>query len=360
MCGIVAYKGETPIKFEKVLSIAYRNRHRGEDGIGIIYEQEGKIRVIKNLYSLVELHSGMLSKDRYCKRTRIGSFELTCNDEVLYNTEQTKFAEYVTKLKEKESKFVYLHHRKGTYGDQTIENQHPIIIDDKYYIHNGTAYGIESVRGYLELINGMVFTTDTDTEIIAILYNLLLEQLDGDKAKVIEEMGKMFPSGFGILIEITKDLKVTIIKDYSRSIWYYGLDEGYMLMSEPSPDIVRYSQVGMVADGIYDANTLTYYDYIDKYTLADDCWNTYSGIDDYRKEKVGKCDICKETKYIKRTLNLPNHPSITNQSVDICFECLSMYKKKEEEKEETITEKMSKFGQYVGLVKEKVFTYVND
>jgi len=32
MCGIIAYKGNIPISLRQIIELAYRNRHRGEEG----------------------------------------------------------------------------------------------------------------------------------------------------------------------------------------------------------------------------------------------------------------------------------------------------------------------------------------
>jgi len=361
MCGIIAYKGNIPISLGQTIELAYRNRHRGEDGIGIIYEEDGKLKVIKNLYSLTELHEGKLSEDLYYKRVRVGSFEYTCKDEDVYKENQESFKKYVDKISSKKSKFVYLHHRKGTYGEITLENQHPILINDKYYIHNGTAYGIDTVKKYLELMEGCVFNTETDTEVLAVLYNKLMDRFDGDKDKVYKEMTGMFRDGFGILIEIDKNENVTIIKDFLRDIWYYGFKGGYLLSSEGNPNIKEYYEVGYLPEDIIDMNNIEYIDDMENYKLADEGWNELTYNSAYYRESIGTCEICKNEKLVRSNIQCSPHPIHSGTYKKVCFNCILNWKPNTKKEISTIDDKMKQFGKYIGKEYEEpiVMEYAN-
>lgn len=344
MCGIVAYKGNRPTKIRDLIEIAYQNKHRGEDGIGIIYKDGDKKKYIKNLHSLTELHNGKLDKDYCVKRLKVGSFEYTTRDDDKYEEEQKKFEKYVEKIGNISTKFAYIHHRKATYGDITLENQHPILIGDKLYLHNGTAYLSDSVKRYLEVMEGLVFKSQTDTEVLATVYNRLNEYFKGDKEKVYNELSRIFSTGFGILIEVDEDGNVGIIKDCTRKLWYYQFEDCYMLVSEPYSPFVDYSDVGLIPNGYTDMNDVRIIPMLDKYNKAKEAWEySYNGTPFYRQEK---CEICAVSKDIKGSFHCEGHPIKDGKKINVCFECLCLWKDREGSKD--VSDKEAKYGRYLG------------
>ena len=62
MCGIVGYIGKKKIGLDNLLLNAYFNEYRGDDGIGILYTQDGKTNVEKLLYKLSEVNTEKLDE----------------------------------------------------------------------------------------------------------------------------------------------------------------------------------------------------------------------------------------------------------------------------------------------------------
>lgn len=354
MCGIVAYKGNEPKTFKEIINLANRNKHRGEDGIGIIYEEDGQIKHLKNLYSLTELVSGELDKDTYSKPKRVGSFEYRIEDNEAYEKNQRAFKKYVDKINKKSSNFIYLHHRKGTIGNISLENQHPVKVGNNLYIHNGTAYLSDTIRRYVEVMEGVIFNTETDTEIIAYIYQKYKDYFDGDCEKAYNELTKIFDSGFGILIEITPEGNVTVIKDDCRKLWYYQLGESYLMTSEPNPYINGYTDIGYLPTGIIDMNKPYIVSIRDTYESALNAW-----IENGQNYNESKCDKCNtEGKIVKSSYLCGEHPVKNTQGTYACFECICLAGHKENTKSNTtdikklVNDKIEKFGIYLGSIKD--------
>jgi len=327
MCGIVGYIGKNNIPIRQLVKNAQFNSYRGNDGIGIIHKNDnGKLDVNKFLYELDEVASKTLSKNRTTKVVRVGSFEYSTYDKERYKLEASKFKSDMTSILNKSSELAFLHHRKATYGADTMENLHPIKINNKYYIHNGTAWGMQSIKSYLEVMMGKKFTSETDTEVISVLYNELLKKYKGDTKQIYETFQEMFTSGWGILIEITEDGKVTVIKDSCRDLWLYKTyDKGIIVISEPTPFLNKFDKVIKLGDGIIEINMKTN-DGTDYTEWANKTYNWWKEADDDKKE-IKKCDICKTEKYSLSTYHCTGHPQ-ENDRDDRCFQCMVLNTKK--------------------------------
>ena len=321
MCGIVGYIGKTPITLKSLVDNAEFNSYRGDDGVGMIYLDNDKFKIRKYLLTLEEIKDTTLKEDRVCVKTRVGSFEFNTIDKEAYNKKNEEFSRKMKQILNLESKFAFIHHRKGTYGDDSIKNLHPIKFQDKYYIHNGTAYGIYAVRNYLQVFHNMKLTSEIDTEILGILYTKLKETYS-DKSDVYKSLQDMFPNGWGVLIEIdTKSGDVTIIKDNTRELWLYILDSGgIMLISEPTPYIDSFKKVIRLSSGIFSLRNKDYVgiDYTEELTQALTDWNNLNQL------KFIKCDRCEKTKYVTRI-----NRQYSNVFDDFCLEC-QLFKLKEQ------------------------------
>ena len=327
MCGIIGYIGKKGIDVESLVKSAQYNSYRGDDGIGILYEKDNKWYTKKQLYKLEELLTGCLDKEKIKKQVRIGSIGTTVEDEEKYNEKQKKFESYAERILDIKSNTIFLHHRKGTYGGKTVKNLHPIKYDKKFYIHNGTAE-VHSVKTYLEINTDIVFKSETDTEVLANLYNFLKKTYKNNMKKIYEAMLSMFPDGWGVLIEIALDGTVTVIKDYERNLWLYKRDDdGIILVSEPTPYIKEFDKVIYLEGGIFkiDKNTEgTDYTDISENVLIEVIKSLESDDIDMKK----KCDKCSIEKPVISMLGLTGHPF--GKSEDICFECMVLEWDKEE------------------------------
>jgi hypothetical protein len=349
MCGIIAWQGTKAKTFEEILEYAYVNKYRGEDGIGIVYEEDGEIKHLKNLYPLHEIHEIKLDDTTCVKKQRVGSFEFITKDEDNYNEKQKAFTKYIHKLNKKSSKFIYMHHRKGTMGDISLENQHPIKVGNNLYIHNGTAYLSDAVKRYLEVMEGLIFNTETDTEVVATVYNKFKEYFN-DEEKAFEELTNIFDSGYGILIEITPEGKVTVIKDECRRLWYYQFTDGYLMTSEPISSIEGYTDIGYLPYGITHMDKPLIISKKEEYDSAVEAWNIKPNFSE-TAYKLGKCEICNtDNKLTKSTYYVGDHPVKEDQALHVCFECLCLYKSKTEETnpEDRLEDKIAKYGNLIG------------
>ena len=324
MCGIVGYIGTKEKKIGELLKNALFNVYRGNNGVGIIYldSKDGKIHIDKYLYKLQEMYNSELEEERATKTTSIGSVEFVEKDEGRYEQLQNKFKKEMSKLLDTRSSFVFLHHRKATYGGNEIKNLHPLEFKDKYYIHNGTA-SVDSVKAYLQLHTKIEFTSETDTEVLAMLYNHLKDLFKNNMDKVYEHLKRMFPNGWGVLIEICRDGTVTLIKDYSRGLWGYKMnDDGYVYISEPTPYIRYYSKLHFLNEGIYELGKDI--DGEDFTTMSKKVLKWW--VEALKTENLvdyeHKCDICKsEDKNTLSTNQCEDHPFGGTRD-DMCYECM--------------------------------------
>jgi glutamine phosphoribosylpyrophosphate amidotransferase len=322
MCGISAYIGDADREIKDILASAVNNKHRGDDGVGIIFKDKNKkLTVCKNLLHLDEMFDAKLEENRALRRKKIGSIGMMCKDDELYGKLQTEHEKEMNKLLTTKSNLIVVHHRKATCGDNKIENLHPFEYDGKYYVHNGTAEGYQSIKNWLEINNGIKFKSDTDTEVLAVVYNLLKENFKGKPKEVFKRMSSMFPKGFGVILEIT-DSNITIIKDEERELWAYVYgknQERVYLISEPSPGRDKFNKLWRVAPGIYDVTGMVVTDYTKEGKDALKCWNDTFNIS---HPKTGKCDCCKsENKVIASAYYITEGP-LKESKEDRCYECL--------------------------------------
>ena len=328
MCGIVGYIGKKGVTIRQLVKNALFNSYRGDDGVGILYlNSDNKLKVEKYLYELVEVFDKEIDKTRTSKRERVGSFEFTTFDKDEYDKENSKFKDEMKTLLNTKTNLAFVHHRKATYGDDVIENLHPIEYKGKHYIHNGTAWGMQSVKSYLEVMMGIEFKSETDTEVIAILYNELIKKYKGDKEKVYDTFIEMFPDGWGVLLEIDETGGVIAIKDDCRDLWLYRHDnDGMVLVSEPTPYIKSFDNVFKLGTGIFSVNMkIDGEDYTEMTRKTLNWWKSA----DKDNVEVKKCEICNTEKICLSTYFCEGHPK-ENEREDRCFQCFVLNKIKEE------------------------------
>ena len=348
MCGIIIYEGRR-IKARDMIDAAVSNIHRGDDGVGILYKQNDKLYMEKFLYGLEEMSEKKLSDERTTKRVSIGSIEMIAIDKESYDKEQEKFEKKMEKLHNIESDFFVLHHRKSTYGDNTFENQHPIFYNDRYYVHNGTAIEFASVKTYLEIYEGHVFNTDTDTEVLSVLFNKLRDEYGVDTKKIYNVMKGMFPNGFGVLVEIDKDSNITICKDTSRELWKYTLeDDGIFLISEPIPEVTDYTTLEKVESGIHTLDSMRTTDYTPEINKLNKWWvDATTSVHDYTR--VDKCDWCGKKMEVLSTFRCDGHPNESDRK-DYCYNCLLTSLMYTNDDTDRLSKKRFNYGNNLGKV----------
>jgi glutamine phosphoribosylpyrophosphate amidotransferase len=349
MCGISAYFGDTPKEVKEIVKAAVNNKHRGDDGVGIIFKDGKKLSVTKQLLHLEEIFDVKLSEDRALRRKRIGCIGKMCKDDELYEKLQSEHEQTMGKLLSTKSNMIVVHHRKATCGDNKLENLHPFEYDGKYYVHNGTAEGYKTIKNWLEITNNIKFTSDTDTEVLAVVYNLLKNTFKNKPKELFQRFSSMFPNGFGVLLEITPT-GITIIKDEERELWayIYGKEVNQIyLISEPSPTRSKFTKLWRIAPGIHDARNPVYYDYTDECKAAIKCWdNSYNSS----HPRTAKCECCKsEVKPISSAYYFENGP-LKESRESRCFECMvriDLISTDEDEEEENALNERETYAQFI-------------
>ena len=322
MCGIIGYIGDgKAVKIEGLMYNAIFNQHRGNDSVGIVRKQGNEILVDKNVCKLESIYNGELEEGVFKKIVNIGSFIVAQDDKKRISKEERKWKNYCSNIMGSASSLAFIHHRKATYGPNTLDNTHPIEYDGKYYIHNGTA-NIDSVKGWLSVNTDTEFESETDTEVLAVIYNRLKETSINDE-EIMERLSTIFPKGWGVLIEIDNEANVTIIKDDTRELWVYKQDKAYVYASEPTPFVDKYESLKLLGKGIFNANEDNEgKDYTEFSRICKEWWA--EGIKDDNVKKSTKCDICKTTKKTFSTFYVKDKKYFKDSvsRKDMCYDCM--------------------------------------
>jgi len=326
MCGIVGYVSNKKVPLGDIITLANFNIHRGNDGVGVVYMTDKGLRVSKMLFGLDEINSARLDKTRSNNLQRIGCIEFQGFDKGAYDKIQPKFEKATQDFLGIESNFIFVHNRKGTFGNNTKENLHPVYTHNKYYIHNGTAIEAPAIKTYLELTSGYKFKTDTDTEVLAIIYNKLKAIYKNNIENIYKAMSNMFPRGWGVLIEIDKKSNVTIIRDYSRELWRYTSDEddSTIFISEPIEDLDEFKSVALINQGIYNISKLSKKDLTDETENLREAIKLFKKNDStsYAKKDNTKCDWCGYVETVVDTYYCNNHP-MEDEKKKLCLGCMA-------------------------------------
>lgn len=137
MCGIIGYIGkESPI--EILINGLKSLEYRGYDSAGIALKSKDEIEVIKSVGKIVNLE------------------------------EKVKCQELIP------SHLGIAHTRWATHGKPTENNAHPHTVGKVTLVHNGIIENAEELREKLKK-EGVVFNSETDTEVVAALINKYYE-----------------------------------------------------------------------------------------------------------------------------------------------------------------------------------------
>ena len=201
MCGIVGYAGARDV-VPVLLGGLSRLEYRGYDSAGVAVVTDGRLNVYKTkgrLAALRELMEGCCAADT----VGIG------------------------------------HTRWATHGEPSFENSHPHTncAGDIAVVHNGIIENYMKLKEWLKA-EGVVFTSETDTEVVAHLINHYYE---GDLlAAVTEAVGKLEGSyALGVVSEQHPD---TIIAARKDSPLVVGVGDGENLIASDIPALLEYTR----------------------------------------------------------------------------------------------------------------------
>lgn len=187
MCGIVGYIGKK--RACNVLLEGLKNlEYRGYDSAGIAVRSKDKEDIIKSVGKISALEKKMENVDSSCYTMGIA------------------------------------HTRWATHGEANLVNAHPHVVGEITLVHNGIIENAKELKEEL-IREGVVFHTDTDTEVVAALLN---QYYTGDIHKAISKMMSVVKGSYALGIMIKKDFDhIYIVKKDSPLVVGMGSLENY-------------------------------------------------------------------------------------------------------------------------------------
>ncbi len=186
MCGIVGYVGEQHPK-EILISGLKKLEYRGYDSSGIALKKDDKVQIIKTVGRISNLEEKLKKTDLLDANIGIG------------------------------------HTRWATHGGVTEENAHPHKIGRVTLVHNGIIENAANLKTELE--EGVIFNSNTDTEVAAALIDKYYD--DNALFAIKKAISKIKGSyAFGILFD--DDDKLYAVRKDSPLIIGYGKDGNFI------------------------------------------------------------------------------------------------------------------------------------
>ncbi len=202
MCGIIGYVGKRPA-IPVLIEGLRRLEYRGYDSAGIAYFLDGRLEIRRSAGRLAQLEAA-LGEDRRSDAIGIG------------------------------------HTRWATHGRPSEQNAHPHRVGSFTIVHNGI------VENYLELKEelagaGRTFRSDTDTEVIAHLFDAALERDGGDPVAAVREGLRRLRGSYAVcvLCERRPDL---VIAARTGSPLLVGHGAGEQFVASDIPAILPYTR----------------------------------------------------------------------------------------------------------------------
>lgn len=190
MCGIIGYVGnDKPIDI--LLNGLKVLEYRGYDSAGVALKNSEELQIIKSVGDISKL------EDKLSKSNLISA------------------------------KMGIAHTRWATHGECSKENAHPHTVGKITLVHNGI------IENYLDLKSdlikeGIVFKSDTDTEVIAALIN---KYYNNNIIEAIEEALSKIVGSYALAILVEDDDKIYAVRKGSPLIIGVSLD-GYFVASD--------------------------------------------------------------------------------------------------------------------------------
>ena len=212
MCGIVGYIGQKNTK-DILISGLQELEYRGYDSAGIAVFQNNVANSFKAIGKLVNLIEK--TKDFQTDGFAVGIG----------------------------------HTRWATHGKPTELNAHPHTGNASYVVHNGIIENYTIIKKELE-DDGVVFVSQTDTEVIVHLFEKNLSILN-DEFKAFEKTITQLEGAYAILL-ITKSSQETIFFAKNASPLLVGIDANDKYFASSDTPVIGYcSDVNYFEDGDY-------------------------------------------------------------------------------------------------------------
>ena len=205
MCGIVGYVGDSKT-VEVLMGGLRRLEYRGYDSAGIaIIDDDGKLNMAKRAGKLSILSSELEAHPMKNGRTGIG------------------------------------HTRWATHGGPTDENAHPHLADDGKLalIHNGIIENFAPLKDEL-LADGFSFTSETDTEVAAVLLGREYQRVD-DLQEAFRAVVARLDGAF-TLLAVHQDQPGVVVGARRNSPLVIGLGEGENFLGSDVAAFVEYTR----------------------------------------------------------------------------------------------------------------------
>jgi glucosamine--fructose-6-phosphate aminotransferase (isomerizing) len=201
MCGIVGYVGDKDV-ISVLIEGLRKLEYRGYDSAGIAYLDHRKLVVVKEKGKLSELEKIIGSKKVH------GTIGIG-------------------------------HTRWATHGEPNFINSHPHtnMAGDIAVVHNGIIENYADIKKWLAQ-KGVIFASDTDTEVIAHLVNYFLE---GDLKLAVQKAIGMLEGSYALAV-VSERFPDEIVAAKKDSPLVVGLGEGENLIASDIPALLEYTR----------------------------------------------------------------------------------------------------------------------
>ncbi|MBR4463016.1 MAG: glutamine--fructose-6-phosphate transaminase (isomerizing) [Treponema sp.] len=235
MCGIVGYVGckqATPVLINALRKLEYRGYDSA--GVAVLSESGDEILIRKSkgaLKFLVEKITGQVVKESKNKDAAAAQAE---NEEAL-NAAVEKTADFV------KGHIGIGHTRWATHGEPSELNSHPHTNESGTVavVHNGIIENYATLKAWLQN-QGVVFRSQTDTEVVAHLINYYYEQTGEIFKAVLMTLQKL--EGSYALGVVCKDFPDRIIAARKESPLIVGLGQGENFIASDVPAILEHTR----------------------------------------------------------------------------------------------------------------------
>ena len=232
MCGIVGYVGEknaTPILINALKKLEYRGYDSA--GIAVLGNDDIIVRKAKGAIKyLVEKITGEVVKD-----SKNLSKEECEKAEAEYERQIEKTADFV------KGNIGIGHTRWATHGEPSDINAHPHtnVSGTIAVVHNGIIENYAKIKNWLQS-QGVVFKSQTDTEVVAHLINYYYEQKKDIFYAVLQALKKLEGSyALGVVCKDFPDRVIAARKDCPLIV---GVGNGENFIASDVPAILEYTR----------------------------------------------------------------------------------------------------------------------